>query len=226
MARLTPWRTLTLAQVTLAQVTLAAVALVQMTLTQATLGTLTPRTRPPRKAPACKSPSLQHDETLRPPAACTTLPSQPSCYEPFPLTARTLFQASCVAIDGRGILIAGPPGSGKSSLTLALLDRGAQLVGDDGVILSRTNTGLTATPVPEIAGLLEIRNVGLVQVEALGSATIALMIRLSPDAPRYVEHAPREQIFGVEIPSISLWPDSPVLALRAEWALKTHGLNG
>ena len=44
-----------------------------------------------------------------------------------------LIQASCVAIGGRGLLILGAPGSGKSSLALALIDRGARLIGDDGV---------------------------------------------------------------------------------------------
>ncbi|HQA17982.1 MAG TPA: serine kinase, partial [Novosphingobium sp.] len=42
-------------------------------------------------------------------------------------------QATCVAIKGRALLIEGPPGSGKSSMALALIDRGAALIGDDGV---------------------------------------------------------------------------------------------
>ena len=48
-----------------------------------------------------------------------------------------LFQASAVAINGRALLIEGEPGAGKSSLALALIDRGAQLIGDDGVALRR-----------------------------------------------------------------------------------------
>ena len=66
-------------------------------------------------------------------------------------------QATCVAIDGRAVLIEGHPGTGKSSLALALIDRGAVLVGDDGVTLDRADTRLLASPVPETVGLLEVR---------------------------------------------------------------------
>lgn len=44
-------------------------------------------------------------------------------------------QATCIAIGGRALLIEGPPGSGKSSLALSLIDRGAMLIGDDSVLL-------------------------------------------------------------------------------------------
>lgn len=137
-----------------------------------------------------------------------------------------LHQASCVAIGKRGILIEGPPGSGKSSLTLALLDRGAQLVGDDGVALSVKDGALIASPAAEIAGLLEIRNVGLITLPFLSAVAISLILRLDTEAPRFIDKAPRALLLGVPIPCVSLWPDSPVLALRAEWALRTHGLAG
>ena len=77
-----------------------------------------------------------------------------------------LLQATCVAIDGRGVLIRGAPGSGKSSLALALIDRGAVLVGDDGVELSPQGEQLHASPPPNTAGLLEVRNVGLIKLPA------------------------------------------------------------
>ena len=53
-------------------------------------------------------------------------------------------QASCVAIGGRGVLIEGDPGSGKSSLVLALLDRGAHLVGDDSLLIEAHDGRLLA----------------------------------------------------------------------------------
>jgi len=135
----------------------------------------------------------------------------------------TPHQATCVAIGGRGVLIEGPPGSGKSSLALMLIDRGATLVGDDGVLLEPRDGRLWALPPPRIAGLLEIRNVGLVTLPA-APAPVALLLQLDPEAPRAIETAERAERGGITLPLISLWPGSPAQALRAEWALRLHGL--
>lgn len=134
-----------------------------------------------------------------------------------------LHQATCVAIGGRGLLIEGPPGIGKSSLALALIDRGAELVGDDGVMLHGAAGLLLASPAPATAGLLEIRNLGLVRYPARGDCPVALAIRLDPEAPRFIEAAGRIALAGVDLPLIRLWPDSPVLHLRAEAALARYG---
>jgi hypothetical protein len=134
----------------------------------------------------------------------------------------TPHQASCVALDGRAVLIEGPPGSGQSSLALALIDRGAALVGDDGVLLERRAARLWALPPPTIAGLLEIRNVGLVHLAA-APAPLSLVLRLDAGAPRHVEAAGQVELHGIALPLIRLWPDTPALALRAEWALALHG---
>jgi len=131
-------------------------------------------------------------------------------------------QASCVAIGGRAVLIEGASGAGKSSLALVLIDRGAVLVGDDGVLLEPRGAELWALPPPSIAGLIEVRNVGLVTLPA-SSARVSLVLRLDPGAPRFVEQAEQVVLAGVALPLIRLWPDSPVLALRAEQALAQHG---
>lgn len=133
-------------------------------------------------------------------------------------------QASCVAICGRGVLIEGAPGSGKSSLALALIDRGAVLVGDDGIMISNCDGRLIAGPHPNIIGKLEVRNVGLVDMPVSPPVVAALVIHLDPDAPRFIDRAETVTIAGVALPLVRLFPDSPVLALRAEIALQTFGL--
>jgi len=135
----------------------------------------------------------------------------------------SLHLAGCVAVEGRAVLIEGPPGSGKSSLALALIDRGAVLVGDDGVALELREDRLWANPPPKITGKLEIRNVGIIDLPAT-EAPVALVLRLDGEAPRHIEQAERIELLGAELPLVRLWPVSPVLALRAEWALKLYGL--
>ncbi|MFM2300590.1 MAG: hypothetical protein RLZZ84_326 [Pseudomonadota bacterium] len=135
-----------------------------------------------------------------------------------------LHQASCVAIGARGVLIEGPPGSGKSSLALALIDRGAVLVGDDGVTLDPCGDRIHASPAPQIARLIEVRNVGLLTYPTVSAVPVALVLRLDPAAPRFIDSAECAHLAGVPVPLVRLWPDSPVLALRAEAALLRWGL--
>lgn len=148
-----------------------------------------------------------------------------------------VFQASAVAIGGRALLITGPPGSGKSSLTLALVDRGAGLIGDDAVSLHRAdadgdadaNAGdrLIAAPPPQIAGLLELRGVGIVRLPVTDPAPVALLLELGgvagerlPDTP-----LPRRDLGGIAVPVLRFDPGTIAPAERAEWALRLHGLR-
>lgn len=130
-----------------------------------------------------------------------------------------------VAIGNRALIIAGAPGIGKSSLALALIDRGAVLIGDDGLQLEQVGDRLIANPPPRTAGLIEVRNLGLVTMPTRSAVPAALIVRLDLAAQRFVEHAEEEQLVGVPLPLIRLWPDSPVLALKAELALDRHGLR-
>lgn len=140
------------------------------------------------------------------------------------MTAPQVRQATCVAIEGRGVLIEGPPGSGKSTLALKLIDRGADLVGDDGVELSRVGRQVIAAPVSPIAGLIEARNVGLLTMPSV-KAPLALVLRLAADAPRFVDHAETAELLGVAIPRLWFDPAIAAAAIRAELALARHGLR-
>jgi len=134
-------------------------------------------------------------------------------------------QATCVMIDGRAVLIEGLPGSGKSSLALALIDRGAILVGDDGVLLDVAQDRLLASPPPSIAGKLEVRNLGIIAMPSVVAAPVALVLVLDPRAPRFISAAETALRGGVALPLIKLYPETPVLALRAELALRQYGLT-
>lgn len=134
-------------------------------------------------------------------------------------------QSTCVAIDGRAMLIEGAPGVGKSSLALALIDRGAMLIGDDSVMLEERGGRLYAHPHPSTHGLMEVRGVGLVEMPVLAMAPVALMLRLDEGAPRYLEQAPTTMVGAIALPCITLWPDASTLALRAEMAMHVHGLK-
>ena len=132
-------------------------------------------------------------------------------------------QATCVAIRGKGLLIEGPPGSGKSSLALALIDRGAELIGDDSVMLGEHDGKPIARPHPNTRGKLEVRNLGLLDYPVAGEVEVALVILLDEDAPRFVETCESVTRGGCKVPMLRLWPGSPVLHLRAELALERFG---
>ncbi|RIV91115.1 serine kinase [Aurantiacibacter xanthus] len=136
-----------------------------------------------------------------------------------------LANVTCVALDGRALLIEGAPGTGKSSLALALIDAGAQLIGDDGVTLVAEGDHLIASPPPRIAGLIEVRGVGLVTLPTT-SAPVALAIALDEKAPRLPDELATAQWCGISVPRLLLYPDPASLPLRARWALHQHGTPG
>lgn len=135
--------------------------------------------------------------------------------------------ATCVAIGGEGVLLRGPPGAGKSDLALRVIagpppegHRSAFLVADDQVGLSREDGRLIARPPQPIAGLLEVRGVGIRRVRSTEAAQVALIVDLvSPDAVlRLPPHPlPTEDVLGVTVPTAKLAPfeASAPLKLRA-----------
>ena len=133
-------------------------------------------------------------------------------------------QSTGVAIQGRAVLIEGDPGTGKSSLALALIDRGAALIGDDGVELAPAGERLLARPHPRTRGLIEVRNLGLLPSPVCDEAPVALVLRLEETAPRFIEQAERIEIAGCAVPLVRLWPGGAVLHLKAELALTRYGL--
>ncbi len=89
-----------------------------------------------------------------------------------------LLHASCVAVQGQGVLLLGDSGTGKSDLALRLIDTGAQLVADDQVSISLHNDALIASPPKALTGLLEVRGAGLFRLPFLPECPLAAAIQL------------------------------------------------
>ena len=87
---------------------------------------------------------------------------------------------SCAARDGEAVLVTGPPGAGKSDLVLRLLSRGFMLVADDRVQLS---AGYASAPDP-LAGLLEVRGLGILRLPYVKCARLALLVQLASEIDR------------------------------------------
>ena len=139
------------------------------------------------------------------------------------MSETVLANVTGVAIGGRVLLIEGPPGAGKSSLALALIDRGATLVGDDAVTLDRRGEAVHAFPPPTTAGLVEIRNVGIVEMPTT-HGPVALILTLDPAAARFPLAIAERTLAGIAVPALPFVPGDAVQALRAEAALQRHGL--
>lgn len=133
-------------------------------------------------------------------------------------------QATAVAIRGRALMIEGASGAGKSSLALALIDRGAVLIGDDSLMLAAEGGAIIARPHPNTRGLLEVRGLGLLPFPVCEAAPVALVLRLDAEAPRYIEVADTIEMLGISLPLLRLWPGDAVLHLKAELALERYGL--
>jgi len=134
-----------------------------------------------------------------------------------------LIQATAVAVEGKGVVIIGPPGSGKSELALTLIDRGATLIGDDGVCLRKHGEILFASPPPNIRGKFEIRNVGIVDMPTC-SAPVGIVLELEQNAPRFIESPEVQLWLGYSIPKLRLDARTTVAAIKAEYALQIYGL--
>jgi HPr kinase/phosphorylase len=87
---------------------------------------------------------------------------------------------SCAARGDEAILAVGPPGSGKSDLVLRLLSRGFELVADDQVDIL---DGVASCPAA-LAGLLEVRGLGIVRLPYRPQARLALIVELAGPADR------------------------------------------
>lgn len=134
-----------------------------------------------------------------------------------------LVHASCVAIRGRAVLLAGGSGAGKSDLALRLVDRGAVLVSDDYTELRLWGERLLARAPATIAGRIEVRGVGLVDLEPASDVPVCLYADLDAPPERLPEPA-TVRLAGKDIPRVALAALEPSAPLKLEYALVRFGL--
>jgi serine kinase of HPr protein (carbohydrate metabolism regulator) len=140
------------------------------------------------------------------------------------LSAETI-HASTVSSDGRAVLITGPSGSGKSDLSLRLLDRGFTLVSDDQTIVKREGERLLATAPLTIAGKLEIRGIGIVEMERSSDVPVALLVELTSDIQRLPDDSRERSILGIRLPLISIDAMTASAPSKVALALDRMGLK-
>jgi serine kinase of HPr protein (carbohydrate metabolism regulator) len=133
--------------------------------------------------------------------------------------------ATTVASEGRAVLITGPSGSGKSDLALRLLDRGFTLVSDDQTIVRRDGDRLIASAPPTIAGKLEIRGIGIVDMGTVSDIPVALLVELTSDIQRLPDDNRERPILGVNLPLISIDAMSASAPSKVVLALDRMGLS-
>ncbi len=137
------------------------------------------------------------------------------------MAAAPSIHASCVLVGARAVLIRGASGSGKSRLALRLLQAGerriipfARLVSDDRTHLEAIHGRLIARPAPQLAGMIEVRGVGIQKMPHEAFAVVGLVIDLATAGERLP--APERQVAvieGVCLPRLTVPPDGDPLPL-------------
>jgi serine kinase of HPr protein (carbohydrate metabolism regulator) len=148
-----------------------------------------------------------------------------SQFNPTPRLSAETVHASTVASNGRAVLIAGPSGSGKSDLTLRLLDRGFTLVSDDQTIVKKDGERLLASAPPTIAGKLEIRGIGIVEMERTDNVPVALIVELTGDIQRLPDDSRDRPILGIRLPIVTIDAMTASAPSKVALALDRMGLK-
>jgi HPr kinase/phosphorylase len=134
------------------------------------------------------------------------------------MSSQLILHATGLVFYGRGLLLRGPSGSGKSDLALRLIDEDAALVSDDNCIMSAEEGVLYAAAPATTAGMLEIRGVGLMRVPHVEKAPIDFCFDCVAleQVPRMPEKAVVD-IAGIRLPLFKLYPFevSAVAKIRA-----------
>jgi serine kinase of HPr protein (carbohydrate metabolism regulator) len=129
--------------------------------------------------------------------------------------------ASCIRIDACGVLMCGGSGSGKSDLALRMIHSGASLVADDRVDLARSGGALLARCPAALAGLLEVRGVGILRIPSIQEAQIGLAVDLVPGVePERLPEPRYRDYLGARVPVLTLDPFRASAAAQVAFAAR------
>jgi serine kinase of HPr protein (carbohydrate metabolism regulator) len=133
---------------------------------------------------------------------------------------------TCVAIEDRGVLLQGPSGAGKSDLALRLIEGGARLVSDDYTEIRRDRGTLLATAPEAIRGLIEVRGIGIVRLDAQDAVPLVAVVELTAaeQVPRMPETESRD-ILGIALPLFRLAPFEASAPAKVRLAVR-HATDG
>lgn len=125
--------------------------------------------------------------------------------------------AGCALIGASACVFLGPSGSGKSDLLLRLIDAGAQLVSDDQVLLTHKDGQIFARAPDKIAGLIEVRGLGVITMPNVVDARVSHVFQLSERAA--IERMPDAHFYdclSVQLPLhyIHAFDHSVVMKIR------------
>lgn len=111
-----------------------------------------------------------------------------------------VLHATCVEFAGRGLLILGTSGSGKSGLALQLMGYGAGLVADDRVLISRSADRVIAQAPSGLPDLIEARYMGLLKAKLSPATEISAIVDLDRGAGKRLPDLAVENLLGCDLP--------------------------
>jgi hypothetical protein len=139
-----------------------------------------------------------------------------------PQQAVPTIHATAIAVGGKGVLLLGPPGSGKSDLALRLIDRGATLIADDRVHIAPDGT---LHPPHALAGLIEVRGLGILPMPHVAGVPACLAVELGADPQRMPLPSVRK-LGGLTLPSMTVSAFEASAPQKVELAVAHGGPKG
>lgn len=134
-------------------------------------------------------------------------------------TAALLLHGSAVRLSDKGILLIGKPGRGKSDLALQVIDRGGILIADDQVCVSRDGDRLIASAPSQLAGLIEVRGIGIMRLPYVnGELDLVVDLDLDDEENRLPE-AMVATWHGLDLQKIRINAKSPSAIAKINLAL-------